>query len=81
MSPTVQRQGRTRVRVLERSLQLRVLAGVYACQKLRLRGKGGKGRVDSQGVQGADGNRYLHISLALHPIWEQLPASGSSLKP
>ena len=53
----------------DRSLQVSVPAGVRAGQKLRLRGKGGKGRVDSQGFQGADGDMYLHITLAPHPIF------------
>jgi curved DNA-binding protein len=48
----------------ERSLQVTIPAGVKDGQKLRLRGKGGKG---AQG--GADGDIYLHISLAAHPLF------------
>ena len=47
-----------------RTLQVSVPAGVIEGQKLRLRGKGGKG---SHG--GADGDIYLHISLAAHPVF------------
>jgi len=39
-------------------------AGVSDGQKLRLRGKGGKGRHG-----GADGDIYLHVTLAPHPVF------------
>lgn len=48
----------------ERTLEVSVPAGVREGQKLRLRGKGGKGRHG-----GADGDIYLHISLAPHPVF------------
>lgn len=47
-----------------RTLQVTVPAGVAEGQKLRLRGKGGKGRHG-----GADGDIYLHIHLAPHPVF------------
>jgi curved DNA-binding protein len=47
-----------------RRLDVKVPAGVTEGQKLRLRGKGGKGRNG-----GADGDIYLHISLAPHPVF------------
>jgi curved DNA-binding protein len=45
-----------------RELEVAIPAGVRAGQKLRLRGKGGKGQ-----FSGADGDFYLHIALAPHP--------------
>ncbi len=47
-----------------RTLRVTVPKGVVAGQKLRLRGKGGKGRHG-----GADGDIYLHIELAPHPVF------------
>jgi curved DNA-binding protein len=47
-----------------RRLDVKVPAGVTEGQKLRLRGKGGKGRNG-----GSDGDIYLHISLAPHPVF------------
>ena len=47
-----------------RTLEVTIPAGVRAGQKLRLRGKGGKGRNG-----GADGDIYLHIALLPHPIF------------
>ena len=47
-----------------RTLQVTVPKGVVAGQKLRLRGKGGKGRHG-----GADGDIYLHIDLAPHKVF------------
>jgi curved DNA-binding protein len=47
-----------------RTLEVRIPAGVVADQKLRLRGKGGKGRNG-----GSDGDLYLHIAIAPHPIF------------
>ena len=47
-----------------RRLDVTIPAGVTEGQKLRLRGKGGKGRNG-----GADGDIYLHISLAPHPVF------------
>jgi curved DNA-binding protein len=41
-----------------------VPAGVVQGQRLRLRGKGGPGRAG-----GADGDIYLHITLAPHPVF------------
>ncbi len=48
----------------ERTLQVTIPAGVTDGQKLRLRGKGGKGMGG-----GADGDIYLHIALASHPVF------------
>ena len=48
----------------ERTLQVTIPPGVCQDQKLRLRGKGGKGH---QG--GPDGDIYLHINLALHAVF------------
>ncbi len=48
----------------ERTLQVTVPAGVREGQKLRLRGKGGKGRHG-----GPDGDIYLHITLAPHAVF------------
>lgn len=48
----------------ERTLQVTVPPGAMQDQKLRLRGKGGKGRNG-----GADGDIYLHIKLAPHPVF------------
>ena len=48
----------------ERTLEVSIPAGVRDGQKLRLRGKGGKGRNG-----GADGDIYLHITLAPHPVF------------
>lgn len=45
-----------------RTLEVKIPPGVTAGQKLRLRGKGGKG---SQG--GLDGDIYLHIAIKPHP--------------
>ncbi|MCM2254024.1 MAG: DnaJ domain-containing protein [Ramlibacter sp.] len=47
-----------------RRLDVTIPAGVSEGQKLRLRGKGGKGRNG-----GADGDIYLHILLAPHPVF------------
>jgi curved DNA-binding protein len=47
-----------------RTLAVTIPAGVTEGQKLRLRGKGGKGRNG-----GADGDIYLHIALAPHPVF------------
>jgi curved DNA-binding protein len=47
-----------------RTLEVTIPAGVRAGQKLRLRGKGGKGHKG-----GADGDIYLHIALLPHPIF------------
>lgn len=47
-----------------RTLQVTIPPGVTDGQKLRLRGKGGKGR---QG--GADGDIYLHITFAPHAVF------------
>ncbi len=48
----------------ERTLEVTIPPGVREGQKLRLRGKGGKGRNG-----GADGDIYLHIKLAPHPLF------------
>ena len=48
----------------DRTLQVTVPAGVAEGQKLRLRGKGGKGHAG-----GADGDIYLHISLQAHAVF------------
>jgi len=48
----------------ERTLEVTVPPGVRDGQKLRLRGKGGKGQNG-----GADGDIYLHITLAPHRIF------------
>jgi curved DNA-binding protein len=47
-----------------RTLEVTIPAGVRAGQKLRLRGKGGKGHNG-----GADGDIYLHIALLPHPVF------------
>lgn len=47
-----------------RSLEVTIPPGVREGQKLRLRGKGGKGRNG-----GADGDIYLHIALLAHPVF------------
>lgn len=47
-----------------RTLEVRIPAGVSDGQRLRLRGQGGKGRNG-----GADGDIYLHITLAPHPVF------------
>lgn len=47
-----------------RTLAVTVPAGVMEGQKLRLRGKGGPGRHG-----GRDGDIYLHITLAPHPVF------------
>ena len=47
-----------------RTLEVTIPAGVTEGQKLRLRGKGGKGRNG-----GADGDIYLHITLAPHRVF------------
>ncbi len=48
----------------ERTLEVTIPSGVCEGQKLRLRGKGGKGRNG-----GADGDIYLHINLAPHAVF------------
>ena len=48
----------------ERTLQVTIPPGVTDGQKLRLRGKGGKGLGG-----GSDGDIYLHIALASHPVF------------
>jgi len=48
----------------ERTLEVTIPPGVTEGQRLRLRGKGGKGRNG-----GADGDIYLHITLAPHPVF------------
>ena len=47
-----------------RTLEVTIPAGVTEGQKLRLRGKGGKGRNG-----GADGDIYLHITLVPHRVF------------
>ena len=47
-----------------RTLEIKIPAGVSDGQKLRLKGKGGKGRSG-----GADGDIYLHLALAAHPVF------------
>src|SRR4051812_36372033 len=47
-----------------RTLEVTIPPGVTEGQKLRLRGKGAKGRNG-----GADGDIYLHITLAPHPVF------------
>ncbi len=47
-----------------RTLEVTIPPGVSEGQKLRLRGKGGKGRDG-----GTDGDIYLHITLAPHPVF------------
>jgi curved DNA-binding protein len=47
-----------------RTLEVTIPAGVSDGQKLRLRGKGGPGRHG-----GADGDIYLHVTLAPHPVF------------
>lgn len=47
-----------------KTLEVTIPAGVTEGQKLRLRGKGGKGQNG-----GADGDIYLHISLAPHAVF------------
>jgi curved DNA-binding protein len=47
-----------------RTLEVTIPAGVREGQKLRLRGKGGKGRNG-----GTDGDIYLHIALLPHPVF------------
>ncbi|RYF76710.1 MAG: molecular chaperone DnaJ [Comamonadaceae bacterium] len=60
------RHGRTLQLQLEAGVVLEVVvpAGVRQGQKLRLRGKGGKGRNG-----GADGDMYLHIVFEPHPVF------------
>lgn len=48
----------------ERSLEVTIPPGVRQDQKLRLRGKGGKGQHSAP-----DGDIYLHIALAPHPLF------------
>lgn len=48
----------------ERTLQVTIPPGASQDQKLRLRGKGGKGHNG-----GPDGDIYLHIKLAPHPVF------------
>jgi curved DNA-binding protein len=48
----------------ERTMEVTIPPGVCEGQKLRLRGKGGKGRHG-----GADGDIYLHIKLAPHAVF------------
>jgi curved DNA-binding protein len=47
-----------------RTLEIKIPPGVGDGQKLRLKGKGGKGRSG-----GADGDIYLHLTLAPHPVF------------
>jgi curved DNA-binding protein len=47
-----------------RTLQVTIPPGVQEGQRLRLKGRGGKGRNG-----GADGDIYLHISLMPHPVF------------
>lgn len=47
-----------------RTLAVTIPPGACEGQRLRLRGRGGKGR---QG--GSDGDIYLHITLIPHPVW------------
>jgi len=47
-----------------RTLEITIPAGVSDGQKLRLKGKGGKGRNG-----GEDGDIYLHLTLAPHPVF------------
>ncbi|MFC5500197.1 DnaJ C-terminal domain-containing protein [Caenimonas terrae] len=47
-----------------RTLEIKIPPGVTDGQKLRLKGKGGKGRNG-----GADGDIYLHLTLAPHPVF------------
>jgi curved DNA-binding protein len=47
-----------------RTLEIKIPPGVSDGQKLRLKGKGGKGRNG-----GADGDIYLHLTLAPHPVF------------
>ena len=47
-----------------RTLQVTIPAGVSDGQRLRLKGKGGKGRAG-----GEDGDIYLHLTLAPHPVF------------
>jgi curved DNA-binding protein len=47
-----------------RTLEVTIPPGVHQGQKLRLRGKGGKGENG-----GADGDIYLHIELLPHPLF------------
>jgi curved DNA-binding protein len=47
-----------------RTLEIKIPPGVADGQKLRLKGKGGKGRNG-----GADGDIYLHLALAPHPVF------------
>ncbi|MDO8280360.1 MAG: DnaJ C-terminal domain-containing protein [Burkholderiaceae bacterium] len=47
-----------------RTLAVTIPPGTCDGQKLRLRGKGGKGRNG-----GSDGDIYLHIALVPHPVW------------
>jgi curved DNA-binding protein len=47
-----------------RTLEVKIPAGVVADQKLRLRGKGGKGHNG-----GADGDIFLHIAIKPHPLF------------
>ncbi len=48
----------------ERTLQVTIPAGAFQDQKLRLRGKGGKGHHG-----GPDGDVYLQLNLAPHPVF------------
>jgi curved DNA-binding protein len=47
-----------------RTLEIKIPPGVSDGQKLRLKGKGGKGRNG-----GEDGDIYLHLTLAPHPVF------------
>ncbi|MHB1121843.1 MAG: DnaJ C-terminal domain-containing protein [Ramlibacter sp.] len=47
-----------------RTLEVTIPPGASEGQKLRLRGRGGKGRDG-----GADGDIYLHVTLAPHPVF------------
>lgn len=60
--PEVDEQGRVRHR--ERTLNVKIPAGVVAGQKIRLRGQGGPGS------GGEPGDLYLEIALAPHPHYK-----------
>ena len=53
-----------RIRRVARTLQVTVPPGTTEGQKLRLRGRGGKGRHG-----GRDGDVYLHVTLKPHPLF------------
>ncbi|WP_198968633.1 DnaJ C-terminal domain-containing protein [Xylophilus sp. ASV27] len=60
-----------RLRPVTRTLEVRVPPGAVQGQKLRLRGRGGKGRNG-----GRDGDIYLHVTIKPHPLFR---ASGHDL--